>query len=85
MYIISIIISQVPVLKNLVEDIMSKYGNRRFLKETRARIPHTGDNCSKEIKKGEIYYPESIGRVNVPRIKLRKCYEEHGDKLLPLK
>lgn len=65
---------------------MSKYDALKFLKETKARIPHACDCCGEEIKKGEIYYPESIGSVNAPRIKLRKfcngCYEKHGDKLL---
>ena len=67
-------------------EIMNKYNALKFLKETKARIPHACDNCGKEIKKGEVYYPESIGRVNVPGIKLRKfcnpCYAKHGGKLL---
>ena len=65
---------------------MSKYNSLKFLKETKARISHTCDKCGYEIKKGEIYYPESIGRVNAPGIKLRKfctnCYAKHGEKLL---
>ena len=67
---------------------MSKYNSLKFLKETKSRISHICYNCGNEIKKCEIYYPESIGRVNAPRIKLRKfcksCYEEHGEKLLAL-
>ncbi len=67
---------------------MSKYDSLKFLKKTKARISHACDNCRVEIKKGEIYYPESIGRVNAPRIKLRKfckkCYEKHEGKLLSL-
>lgn len=39
------------------------------------------ENCGQEIKKGEIYYRESIGMVNAPGIKLRefcnKCYEKN--------
>jgi hypothetical protein len=66
--------------------IMSKYDALKFLKETKARAPHACDRCRKEIKGGEIYYPESIGRVNAPGIGLRKfckkCYEKHGEKLL---
>ena len=65
---------------------MSKYENLKFLKETKARIPHTCDNCGIEINKGEVYYPESIGRVNAPGFKLRKfcknCFETYGEKLL---
>ena len=75
-------------MKNFKKDIMSKYNNLKFLKETKARISHTCYNCRKEIKKGEIYYPESIGRVNAPGTKLRKfckkCYEKKGEKLLAL-
>ena len=68
---------------------MSKYNSLKFLKEIKARISHTCYNCGNEIKKGEIYYPESTGMVNAPRIKLRKfcktCYEKDGEKLLSLK
>jgi len=67
---------------------MSKYDSLKFLKETKARISHTCNNCGNEINKGEIYYPESIGRVNAPGIKLRKfcskCYEKRGEELLSL-
>ena len=65
---------------------MSKYNALKFLKETKAPIAHACDRCRKEIKGGEIYYPESIGRVNAPGIRLRKfckeCYEKQGEKLL---
>jgi len=55
---------------------MSKYNSLKFLKETKARISHICDGCGEEIKKSEIYYPESIGRVNAPGIKLKKfCYK----------
>lgn len=67
---------------------MSKYDSLKFLKKTKARISHTCYNCRTEINGGEIYYPESIGRVNAPGIKLkkfcRKCYEKRGDELLSL-
>lgn len=68
---------------------MSKYNNLKVLKETKARFSHICDRCGDEIKKGEIYYPESIGRVNAPGIKLKKfceqCYKKYGDQLLKLK
>ena len=68
---------------------MSKYDSLKFLKETKARITHTCYSCGEEIRKGEIYYPESIGRVNAPSIKLRKfckkCYEQKGKKLMEIK
>ena len=67
---------------------MSKYNSIKFLKKTRARISHVCYKCRKEIKKGEIYYSESIGRINAPGIKLNKfcriCYEQQGDNLLAL-
>lgn len=65
---------------------MSKYDKIKFLKETKARIQHDCERCHQEIKKGEIYYRESIGKINAPGIKLRefcsKCYEKQGTKLL---
>lgn len=65
---------------------MTKYDNLKFLKETKARVAHDCNKCGEQIKSGEIYYPESIGRVNAPGIKLKKfcknCYKEHGNDLL---
>lgn len=66
---------------------MSKYDSLKFLKETKARIPHICDKCNETIESGEIYFAEKIERVSVPGIKLRKfcknCYQKHGNKLLP--
>jgi hypothetical protein len=63
---------------------MSKYDALKFLKETRARIAHACDSCRAEIEKGEIYYCESIGKVNAPHIRLRKfcrnCFEKEGGR-----
>lgn len=65
---------------------MSKYDSLKFLKETKARIPHICDNCGNGIEKGEIYYSETIEKVNTIGIKLRKfcnqCYAKHGKTLL---
>ena len=65
---------------------MSKYNGLKFLKPTKARVSHVCDNCGGEINKGEIYYPESIGRVNAPGVRLgkfcRKCFEKEGEELL---
>ena len=65
---------------------MNKYNSLIFLKETKARISHTCNECGQVIKDGEIYYTESIGKVNAPGIKLKKfcksCYQKYGDKLL---
>lgn len=65
---------------------MSKYDNLKFLKETKARNAYSCENCGEEIKSGEIYYPESIGKVNAVGIRLKKfcknCYDKYGDKLL---
>jgi hypothetical protein len=65
---------------------MSKYNSIKYLKKTKARISHICECCNEEIKKGEIYYPESVGRINAPGVKLRKfcmnCYKKYGDKLL---
>jgi ribosomal protein L33 len=65
---------------------MSKYDGAKFLKETRARVVHICDKCGKQIKCGEIYYLESIGRINTPGIRLKKfckdCFQKYGNKLL---
>jgi len=61
---------------------MSKYDGLKFLKDTKARIVHTCDNCGKEIKKGEIYYPERIEMVNATCIKLKKYCFKCGKELL---
>ena len=68
---------------------MDKYHSLKFLKETKARIPHICNKCGGEIKTKEIYYPESIGRVNAPGIKLEKfcknCFEKYGNQLITLR
>ena len=68
---------------------MSKYDNLKFLKETKARKPHLCDKSGQIIENGKIYQRESMGKVNVPGLKLRgfcvKCYQEHGDKLIAVK
>jgi len=65
---------------------MSKYDSLKFLKETKARIPHICERCGAGIEKGKIYYTESLGRVNAPGVKLKKyckgCYQMHGNDLL---
>lgn len=61
---------------------MSKYDSLKFLKETKARIHHICDECGIEIKSGEIYYSESIGKVSAPGIKLKKFCHKCGRKLL---
>jgi len=65
---------------------MSKYNAAKFLKETKSRMSHICDSCGKEIKKGEMYYPESMGKINAIGIKLRKfcagCFAKHGEALL---
>ena len=55
---------------------MSKYDSLKFLKETKARFVHICDKCEEEIKKGEIYFRECIGKVSAPGIKLKKfCHK----------
>ena len=61
---------------------MSKYNSLKFLKEVKARIFHICNDCEKEIKPGEIYYSESVERINVPRIKLKKFCYKCGKKYL---
>lgn len=65
---------------------MSKYDSLKFLKETKARNHHICDKCGQNIGKGEIYYKESVGEVNVPGIMLlgfcARCYQKYGNKLL---
>lgn len=59
---------------------MSKYDALKFFKATKARILHVCVNCGQEIKKGDIYYRETIEMVNAPGVKLMefcsKCYEK---------
>jgi hypothetical protein len=59
---------------------MNKYDNAKFLKGTKARIVHICDKCEKQIENGEIYYSESVGRINAPGIKLKKfckdCFQK---------
>lgn len=55
---------------------MSKYDNVKFLKETKARNLYICERCGLEIKVGETYYKESIGKINAPGIKFKKfCYK----------
>lgn len=65
---------------------MSKYDSLKFLKETKAIKPHDCNKCGRDIEKNEIYYKESVGKVNAPGLMLKgfcvKCYKEYGDKLL---
>lgn len=65
---------------------MSKYDGLKFLKETKARNRHVCDKCGQNIESGQIYYKESIGKVNAPGLILKgfcaSCFQEFGDKLL---
>jgi len=65
---------------------MSKYDSIKFLKRTKARLAHICDNCGGEISQGDIYFPESIGKVNAPGVRLKKfckdCSDEYGEELL---
>lgn len=65
---------------------MSKYDSLKFLKETKARNSRACDKCGQSIGSGEIYYKESIGKVNAPGLTLRgfctRCYKEYSNKLL---
>jgi ribosomal protein L33 len=63
---------------------MSKYNGLKFLKETKARYSYICERCGGKIGKGEIYYSESIGRVNAPGIKLKKFCSKCGKELLVL-
>ena len=65
---------------------MSKYDELKLLKETKARNSHVCGKCKQNIEKGEIYYKESVEKVNTLGLKLGcfcvRCYQESGDKLL---
>ena len=60
---------------------MNKYDSLKFSKETKARNPYICDKCGASIGKGDIYYPESIGRVNAPGVKLKKFCNKCGKEL----
>ena len=68
---------------------MTKYDSLKFLKETKAIKSHTCDRCTQDIRSGETYYKESVGKVNTPSLILRgfcsRCYREYGDGLLVTK
>ena len=68
---------------------MSKYDDLKFLKETKARNSRVCDKCGQNIERGEIYYKESVGKVNAPGLILggfcARCYQEDSDKLLTAK
>lgn len=68
---------------------MGKHNTLKFLKTTKARTSYICDLCRRKIVRGEIYYPESIGRVDAPRIKLKKfckeCVEKFKNQLPPVK
>lgn len=61
---------------------MSKYNALKFLRETKARVPHICSKCGRDINKGNIYYSESIGRINPPGIQLKKFCSECSKQLL---
>lgn len=61
---------------------MSKYDSLKFLKETKAKYSYICERCGGDIKRGESYYSESIGRVNSPGIKLKKFCFKCGEELL---
>lgn len=60
---------------------MSKYNSLKFLKETKARHSYACEKCGENIRKGEIYYSESIGRMDAPGIKLKKFCSKCGKEL----
>ncbi len=63
----------------------SKYDQIKFFKETKARDYHICDNCGEWINAGDIYFPESIGKVNAPGVKLRKFCKECYENTLKIK
>ena len=66
---------------------MNKYDSLKFFKETKARNPHHCDKCDQNIEKGEVYWKESVGKVNAPGLMLRgfcaKCYQQYSNQLPP--
>ena len=55
---------------------MSKYDSAKFLKETKARNSYICENCGVRIEIGQIYFRESIGKINAIGVQLKKfCWK----------
>jgi len=58
---------------------MGKYDNIKYFKETKARANHICSNCERQIKIGDVYFPEEIKDKflhSLHREKLcQKCYQ----------
>lgn len=67
---------------------MSKYEDLKYLKPTKANIPHACSNCSGVINKGDVYYSEKLRDIFLHSLHEKKfcagCYEKFGNNLLKM-
>lgn len=60
---------------------MSKYGNLKFFKKTKARVNHICMQCGKQIDVGDFYYTEALKDKFLHSLHRKKfcikCYEEY--------
>ena len=65
---------------------MNKHNELKFLKETKAGVPHVCNKCERAIPVGETYYSETLKDKFLQSLHRKKfckeCYEKFGNDLL---
>ena len=59
---------------------MSKYGDLKYLKKTKARVGHICSSCGKKIKRDNFYYVETMKNNPLYRLHAKKlCLDCYGN------